>query len=274
LNRGAQFIRDEFGRRSQKEMGWDAAGGGFAHLYINGVYWGLYNMVERADEDFARLHFGGEKDDYDALKQGPELLGGNMDAWNQMTALSGLANAVQYQKMMQVLDIAAHVDYTLLEIWGGNLDWPTNNWRAVRKSRNRKADDIQFRIFIWDFERALLMKTVDISTTPGVAGLHQRLGANTEYRKLFAERARKHLVDAGGALTAGAAATRYNAIAREIEQSVPLESARWGDDHPRDAGNPATVEDWRRERDRLLRDWFPERTGIVLGQLRERGLAP
>ena len=32
--------------------------GTFVHLYINGYYWGLYNVVERPDEWFASEHFG------------------------------------------------------------------------------------------------------------------------------------------------------------------------------------------------------------------------
>ncbi|MBC8089012.1 MAG: chitobiase/beta-hexosaminidase C-terminal domain-containing protein, partial [Phycisphaerae bacterium] len=43
-----QFIRDEFGRRLHLDMGHPAPRGKFEHLYLNGLYWGLYNLVERA----------------------------------------------------------------------------------------------------------------------------------------------------------------------------------------------------------------------------------
>ena len=43
------------------------------HLYINGVYWGLYNPVERPDASFSETNFGGDKENWDAINTG----GGN-----------------------------------------------------------------------------------------------------------------------------------------------------------------------------------------------------
>ena len=56
-----------------------------------------------------------------------------------------------------------------------------------------------------------------------------------------------------------------------VEPAVPAESARWGDNrNPDDA--PYTREAWVAERDRLIGSYFPERTGVLLAQLREDGL--
>jgi len=49
----AQFIRDEFVRQTQTVMGRPSSHGTFAHLYINGLYWGFYNPVERPASSFA-----------------------------------------------------------------------------------------------------------------------------------------------------------------------------------------------------------------------------
>jgi len=38
--------------------------GTFVHLYLNGVYWGVYNAVERPDEQFAAEYYGGNSDDW------------------------------------------------------------------------------------------------------------------------------------------------------------------------------------------------------------------
>jgi hypothetical protein len=42
-----QYARDEFARRSARDLGLPASHGRYMHLYINGVYWGLYNPVDR-----------------------------------------------------------------------------------------------------------------------------------------------------------------------------------------------------------------------------------
>lgn len=37
----------------------------FVHLYVNGLYWGLYNPSERPSAPFVAAHLGGEPEDYD-----------------------------------------------------------------------------------------------------------------------------------------------------------------------------------------------------------------
>ena len=42
--------------------------GFFVHLYLNGQYWGLYNIEERPVDSFGEAYLGGDEDDYDVLK--------------------------------------------------------------------------------------------------------------------------------------------------------------------------------------------------------------
>ena len=144
---------------------------------------------------------------------------------------------------------------------------------ALRKSRNRVPTDIQFRFMIWDFDAALRAKTVDLSATASVMNLQAKLRDSPAYRQLFAERVRMHLVEQGGALTAEVAGARYRDLAAELERAIALEGARWGSGIG--AFSPLqAIKEWQTERDRLVQDWFPARTGIVLDQLTARGLAP
>ena len=96
-----QFARDEFGRRVQLAMDQPASHGRFVHVYLNGVYWGLYNMVERPDQSFGESYIGGDKDDWDGLNSGNPINADNSarstrarDAWNELVSLSrDVANA-------------------------------------------------------------------------------------------------------------------------------------------------------------------------------------
>ena len=56
------------------------------HVYINGQYWGLYQIEERAENSFGETYIGGDKDDYDVVKVNENsyvdyATDGNMDAW-------------------------------------------------------------------------------------------------------------------------------------------------------------------------------------------------
>ena len=66
----AQYVRDEFHRRTQLAMGHASARGMFVHLYTNGLYWGLYNLTERPDDSFAAAYFGINESDWDGLNSG------------------------------------------------------------------------------------------------------------------------------------------------------------------------------------------------------------
>ena len=297
-----QYLRDAWGRSSQRDMGGLAPRGRFTHLFLNGLYWGLYEATEEPTAAFSADHLGGREADYDVVKsaeRGEEgVEDGNRLAYERLIAMTDLADPVHYRQVADLLDIDAFADYMLLNIYSLNLDWQTN-WRAARS----RVTGFGFRFFSWDTEISLNLLQPghrlyepayadDVSVTMGVDGLHDRLMRSPEYRQTFADRARRHLFDAG-ALTDGAAAARYRRLAAQIEDPMVLESARWGDSPPgglarRDGGMlwdayfaakgpgaPQTQgQEWTAERDRLLRDFFPRRANRVLWQLCDRVLYP
>jgi hypothetical protein len=101
---------------------------------------------------------------------------------------------------------------------------------------------------------------------------------NAQFRKLFAERARKFLAD-DGALAETNASARYRQLAKTIESAVIAESARWGDYrrdvHPYKMGPYELYTrdtHWRPEIERLLLDYFPKRTATLIKQFQDAGL--
>ena len=53
----AQYTRDQFLHDLQRDTGHASGHGMFVHLYVNGLYWGLYNPVERPDGSFSSTYF-------------------------------------------------------------------------------------------------------------------------------------------------------------------------------------------------------------------------
>ena len=77
--------------------------GRHVHLYLNGLYWGLYWLHERPDEHFAAAYFGGDAEDYDVLKHNSsQVVNGSSSDYRQMLTL---AAAGQYDAIQQHLDI-------------------------------------------------------------------------------------------------------------------------------------------------------------------------
>ena len=274
------MIRDQWTRQAMLQMGQPAPHGTWVNLYINGLYWGLYNPTERPTSQFAASYLGGDKEEYDIIKKtdlGTEAPDGNMIAWNQVMELSrdNAVDDVEYESFKKLVDVDNLIDYMLVEFYAGNADWPGNNWYCGRQ----RVEGGQFHFFLWDTEYSMLLgvpltidKTGSGSTngpwTP--ADIYASLRTNAEFRQLFADHAQRFLFN-GGVLSAEGAAELFNDIAGEVDDVIVGETARWGD---KGGGTPWTLETWQAMRDDLLVNWFPQRTDILLGQLRNRGLYP
>ena len=273
-NYGPQYIRDAWMCQSQLDMGQLGLHGTFVHLYINGLYWGLYNPVERCNADFGSSYLGADKEDYDALNSYPRnVVDGTADAWitAQSIANAGVADRAGYDALAQYVDIPNLIDYMMLNFYAGNSDWDDHNWYAVR----RRAEGEGWKFLSWDAERVLESTTGANKTSTNRSNkpsrLYSALRENPEFRMQFADGVHRQFFN-GGALTPEKTRERYKALADFVYRAIVGESARWGDSN---RGTPCTRDnEWIAERDRLLNDYFPRRTDIVLGFLRGAGLYP
>jgi hypothetical protein len=272
--RRGDYIRDQWMRDSYRAMGHPSARGEFVHLYLNGLYWGVYNLTERPDANFAAAHFGGHAGDYDA-RNGDHVLSGDGAAFDRLFMLANAGvDSEHYAAIGELVDLPAFADYMLLNIYGGNSDWDrSSNWYAARKRPNGK-----FYFFVWDGERTLEdvnANTVAFDDDLSPPRLFQKLRQNNEFKKLFRERAKLHLTG-GGALTPAAAAGRFAQWSDKLRMPIVAESARWGayrhDIHQYKTG-PYEIytrdQHWAPEIDRILTRYFPQRTAVVLKQCDE-----
>ncbi len=67
-NTSYNALREIWSRDAQLAMGQPATRGRFVHLYLNGVYWGLHQIQERAIAPFGASYLGGRDEDYDVIK--------------------------------------------------------------------------------------------------------------------------------------------------------------------------------------------------------------
>ncbi len=292
----ALYVRDTFAMDTVRIMGNLSSHSSFVHLYINGLYWGLYNPVERPDAAFSASYRGGDKDSWDAINQ-DSVPDGNYDAWNRLLAMlsEDTSNDEVYQRLQgnnpdgthnpdyeDLLDVGNMIDYMILNFYVGNNDWPHRNW-WVGRDRN---DGDGFQFYPWDTETTLSgLNTNRTSVDTAVARPYAALRANADFRRLFGDHVHRHFFN-GGALYVNPAspawdpahpennrpAARFAARADEVEQAIVGESARWGDQL---RSSPYTRDEhWAPQRDSLLTNYFPRRSEIVLEQLRDAGLYP
>jgi hypothetical protein len=286
-----QFLRDEFGRRLNLALGHPTGHGLFVHLYLNGLYWGLYNLVERPNEDFSATYLGGDAADWDACAAGDYKNGGTAAAtrWNNFTAQ---ANAVTtyagYQALQgnnadgsrnpalpRYFDPANYQDYMIVNIWGGNWDWPNKNfWFGYH------TNGTGYQFYMWDFENTMgnsrdRSPLTMVSPRPEIANQwvgvpHYHLKNYAEYQVEFADRVQRYFFN-DGLLTPSVLTNRYLELANTVQPAIVAESARWGDDNHTPAYG---LNEWLAERDWIVNTYLPQRSAIVLNQFRGSALFP
>jgi hypothetical protein len=288
-----QYARDEFGRRVQRALGQPSSNGRYLHLYINGVYWGLYNVVERPDSGFAESYIeGAERDLWEGQNSGnPINSSTNLNFWNSyrnsVSAISAAANdAARDAAFLESCgfnpngsrnpafpiwcDPSNNADYFITNWYGGNSDWPNKNYYGgidTQPTRNG------YKYFMWDSEWSLFLRSNTnynrITDYRGIADPNRHLQQSPEYRVRFGDRVHQALFN-DGPLTPAKARALYEEITAQHTSILNPEAARWGDQHNQNR----SVSDWQNEYNRILNDWFPVRGGNFLNSLRNAGLYP
>ena len=246
------YTRDQWLRDSQIAMTGSGSHGIFVHFYLNGLYWGLYNVVERPDGSFMSSYYGGPKDEWETISHSEALdpPSGRFATLHRLAGEGQLGDPEKYAAIQAYLDIPHFVDYFVLNWYAGNLDWAFNNWYAgVRRSSG------QVRYFCWDGERTwydgaeIYMGMNEYNGQPNlIKPLFEALLENPDFRITLADRLYKHFFN-DGALTDANSKARWININNVIEQAIIGESARWGDTRE---DTPITQEDWFKAKDDVL----------------------
>ncbi|MFT5107847.1 MAG: hypothetical protein ACI9UA_003482 [Pseudoalteromonas tetraodonis] len=296
----AQYNRDQWANDLMLALGSEGSHGRWVHLYINGLYWGIYHLHERPDNNYMAEYFGGDGDDYDAINS-DKVTSGTITAYNALKAhaAAGLSDPADYETMKQHLDIDSFADYMLVNFYTGNRDWDGHNWRAAGQGPGGEP----FRYFTWDTEFAispwaggvfqnpasvtsattLNTNRTGVNNARGPTAVHQDLTANAEYRLLFGDKAHAAMFN-GGPMTPEGATAIWRTRSDDMDLAIVAESARWGD-FRRDveAGsvwNSNQYDLYTRDDHYLpIQGWIidtymQQRPAIVLDQLRARGLYP
>lgn len=305
----ATWLYDIFTRDTHRDMNQPYTRGEYYHLYINGMYWGLYQTEERCDSRFAESYYGYDNDDFDAVKADGDTgdlyaVDGTRDAyedlWAGITAgvtanssyfaLQGMnADGTENSSSTKLLDVDNIIDYMLLIYFTGNRDSPIGppNQGSMPRNLNmiyNRANPDGFKFVAHDNEHSLeIMEGVNhnrfnqtlSSSFDGVDRMtpwwmHLKLMNNEEYALRFADHVHEHFFN-NGLLTPAQTASRMEVRRDEIYAAVVAESARWGDS----AGSLRTRDDdWLSAVNWLLNSYMPYRTNVVMGQIESKGWYP
>lgn len=288
----AQYVRDLWTRRMQRCLGHPSSDGIYVNLFIDGLYWGLYTLTERIDDDFCKYHFGGLKSDYDIIKpeETMETTNGTPDKWYKLIDIAKKATlpetygivtgelASDYGAPEVLLDVDNFIDYMLINQYGGNADWDHHNWIAYK---NREDSTQGFRFICWDSEQVLVNASKNVLGLNNIyctSALFQNMIKNPAFKHRFYDRAYALLEDDGGLLQPEPAQALWDSLQSVISLAIYAESARWGD-YRRDVHpyGSTRAELYRadvhyvQENKRMHEEFFPQRTENLIAQFKKKG---
>ncbi len=129
-------------------------------VYINGDYFGLYEMREKLDDEFFEVYddFDNESEEilslsywYNSILRAQEGNASNYwESWEEFRELNPDSEEF-IEEANEIYDLENYTDYVAGQCWIGNTDWPYNNIKIYRSD----STDQRWRFATIDLELSL-----------------------------------------------------------------------------------------------------------------------
>ncbi|MCK5505184.1 MAG: CotH kinase family protein, partial [Thermodesulfovibrionia bacterium] len=118
-------------------------------LFLNGQYWGIYNLREKVNEHFISSHHGVDVNNIDMLEGQHDVLHGDNEHYINILDFinnNDMTSEESYSFIQQNIDLKEYFDYVVAQIYFDNTDWPGNNIKYWRP----KTPDGKWRWILFD----------------------------------------------------------------------------------------------------------------------------
>ncbi len=221
--------------------GWDIEKQAYrpAHVYINGKYWGIYNIREKINRYFIASHSEVDKDSIDFLEHRNNLRRGSRQHYARMLkylAAHDLSNAENFAWVNRQMDVDNFLNYQIAQIYFDNQDAGGNIkfWRP--KTANGRWRWILYDTD-WGFSlqeprgwrnNSLAFHTAsngpDWPNPPWSTFILRKLLENADFRKAFVNRFADHL---NSSFSPDQVSARIDSFYHLLLPEMPRHLARW-----------------------------------------------
>jgi hypothetical protein len=240
-------------------------------LYVNGEYWGIYNLRERYDSHYYEIKHGVDPQNLDFLERDATVIEGTNDDYVALLAYmreNDLSQPDVYEHVANQIDVNNFIDYQIAQIFVRNTDWPGNNNRYWRERPDGKwrwsVYDLDFAFDLPGAIGTVAHHTLAFATEPGGTSwpnpdystfLLRTLLENDSFRETFISRFAHYL---NTNFESDHVIQTIDNMAAVIAPEMPSHIDRWG--------APVDVEKWNEEVD-TMRSFAKERPDFVQAHL-------
>lgn len=237
-----------------------------AVLYLNGEYWGIYNIRERANRYFVADNHGLDPDKIDLLQANWIVRAGSNEDYLDMLQFvinNDMSRAENYEYIKTRMEIENYIDALIVQIYCAQTD--QGNIRYWRE----QGPDGRWRWIVYDLDWGFWLAHVEYNTLASMTdpagtgawnnistALTVNLLKNKEFEHTFVERFAYHLTYT---FAPERVIRRIDELAANIEAEMPNQVERWG----------GSMDRWFSEIEDL-RKFARQRPDIVIEQIRQK----
>lgn len=215
------------------------------HAYINGEYWGVFNIRETFDKSYFKYHFGVDEDSLIIVSYcGIKEYGSNAEYHELINFIESnpVSEKQNYEYLCSKIDIENCIDYYISEIFVANYDWPGNNymmWKTTNPNSKWRWG-IYDLDFSWAFDKRMdyTKNSFLHATRAGETGwpapdcstfLFRSLITNKDFNTQFVERFVYHLKNT---FSSESVLHQIDSFANIYDNQIEHQIDRWG--YPQD----------------------------------------
>jgi hypothetical protein len=235
-----------------KRMDMDIQAWAPAIVFLNGTYWGIYNMREKLDPWYVTNNHGVAPENMDMIKCYTDIKAGSDDAYKALISFirsHDLTDIQHYTTFENQIDINEFINYQLSQIFYDNCDWPDNNIAWWREHK----DDAKWRWILYDTDEGFQLlgknkscsrNTLRVATkgNNGNAVLFNALLRNEQFKNRFLQIFAAHM---NTTFRSERVVNFINRLHDVIRPEMPRHINRWG--------AIASMDEWENNVDELRR---------------------
>ncbi len=232
------IFADAFAHQASRDLNFDIQEYEPVIVFINGEYWGIYELREHFDQHKLADDYGLNKDDINIYASYGDVIEGEPDTEfiflrDQYLVQNDITDPKIYEYIKQRIDIDNLINYLITEIFFNNLDWPGNNSKMWRSD----TYDNKFRWLFFDLDAGMGQNKIDDNLLAKLLGggsageedswsnaLIRTLIKNENFKKEFISRA-KYLLNE--TLSPESLSTLVRQMTAEYEKEINEHFERW-----------------------------------------------
>ena len=226
-------------------------------LFLNGEYWGIYNIREKFDTRYFSENFDVDPDNLDHLEytQVPSIIPflprvelmvveGDMNHYNTMIDYilnNNLNETTHYEQIEAWMNVDSFIDHLIMTIYCANTSWGHNRewWRP-------REENGKWQWLIVDVDRGFNLSNISSNLLDDLIDdyeLFNYLLDSELFRNRFIQRSAAHL---SNTFFPDRINTIVDSLSNAIYQEMPKHITRWGDE-----GGINSMDYWQNELDKI-----------------------